>query len=149
MATDVALEDRSLALSPMELLQGAATCVALTVLAYARMAGADPLFQFVWRSRPGSALLFALLAAASIASVSLVIGARRTPRERAVQLISHFATLKRPGFSEVVLVPRAPGLPRGLRGDRGGLAHASLCLRDSELRVTLRTWPSASGHPPS
>lgn len=92
MATDVALEDRSLTWSPMELLQGAATCVALTVLAYARMTGADPLFQFVWRSRTGSGLLFALLAAASVASVALVIGARRTPRERAVQIISHFAT---------------------------------------------------------
>ncbi len=66
--------------------------MALTVLAYARMTGADPLFQFVWWSRTGSGLLFALLATASVASVSLVIGARRTPRERAVQIISHFAT---------------------------------------------------------
>jgi hypothetical protein len=88
MTTHVGVEDRSAVSSPIVLLQGAATCVGVTVLAYARMTGADPLFQFVWRSRIGSGLLFALVAAASVASVALVIGASRAPRERAVQVVS-------------------------------------------------------------
>ena len=89
MVMGIAVEKSSRAVSARELIQGTATCTAVTVISYARMTGADPIFQFVWRSRIGSVLLFGLLAAAAIATLSMVIAVMRTPKERTFHLVSH------------------------------------------------------------
>ncbi len=91
MVTRVAAESQVRSNSIGALPQGTATCLAITVLTYARLNGADPLFQFAWTTRIGSRLLFGFVAAASLVSLSTVTAAGRTSRDRVTRVLSYSA----------------------------------------------------------
>ncbi len=100
----------------------AGSCFSLVLVAYARMTGVDPLFQFVWRSRIGAGVLFVLIAGFLIVTTALLL--RRTPFNAGGFL--------RVILGSVVLVLLAAVAARGF-GDSGEF-----------LRVVIAPWIAAA-----